>query len=149
MISIVKSIQFVTIMLMVGFLFTINLAFPSQTGTITLAWDTPTENSDGTPLFDLAGYKLYYDNDQAGEPYNGIGLPEGDSPITISLFSLTDQFNPEFVLTLVPSGTYYIVVTAYDDVLNESNYSNEITGSVIDSIAPGEVVIHTVTVTVP
>ncbi len=29
-------------------------------GTITLAWDAPTTNTDGTPLTDLAGYKIYY-----------------------------------------------------------------------------------------
>lgn len=29
-------------------------------GTISLSWIAPTENTDGTPLTDLAGYKIYY-----------------------------------------------------------------------------------------
>lgn len=29
-------------------------------GTATLSWEPPTENDDGSPLTDLAGYRLYY-----------------------------------------------------------------------------------------
>jgi hypothetical protein len=29
-------------------------------GTATLSWEPPTENADGSPLTDLAGYRLYY-----------------------------------------------------------------------------------------
>ena len=29
-------------------------------GTATPSWDAPTTNADGTPLTDLAGYKVYY-----------------------------------------------------------------------------------------
>jgi hypothetical protein len=29
-------------------------------GQATLSWDPPTTNVDGTPLTDLAGYKVYY-----------------------------------------------------------------------------------------
>ena len=29
-------------------------------GDATLAWDPPTTNADGSPLTDLAGYKIYY-----------------------------------------------------------------------------------------
>jgi hypothetical protein len=32
---------------------------PSGT-TATLTWDAPTTNADGTPLTDLAGYRIYY-----------------------------------------------------------------------------------------
>ena len=31
-----------------------------STGSVTLAWDAPTTNLDGTPLTALAGYKVYY-----------------------------------------------------------------------------------------
>jgi len=33
---------------------------PIAAGSATLSWDPPTENSDGTPLTDLAGYRIYY-----------------------------------------------------------------------------------------
>jgi ABC-type glycerol-3-phosphate transport system substrate-binding protein len=32
----------------------------SSTNSATLTWDAPTTNVDGTPLTDLAGYKVYY-----------------------------------------------------------------------------------------
>ncbi len=32
----------------------------SSSGYINLSWDAPTINSDGSPLTDLAGYKVYY-----------------------------------------------------------------------------------------
>ncbi|UCE70748.1 MAG: fibronectin type III domain-containing protein, partial [Nitrospiraceae bacterium] len=31
-----------------------------STGSVTLSWDAPTTNLDGTPLTYLAGYKVYY-----------------------------------------------------------------------------------------
>ncbi len=34
-------------------------------GTATLSWEPPTENADGTPLTDLAGYRIYYGRNQA------------------------------------------------------------------------------------
>jgi hypothetical protein len=33
---------------------------PIAVGAATLSWNPPTENSDGTPLMDLAGYRIYY-----------------------------------------------------------------------------------------
>jgi hypothetical protein len=32
-------------------------------GSVTLSWHPPTENTDGTPLTDLAGYRIYYSVD--------------------------------------------------------------------------------------
>src|SRR5688572_3375538 len=33
-------------------------------GTATLSWNPPTENADGSPLTDLAGYRIYYGRNQ-------------------------------------------------------------------------------------
>jgi hypothetical protein len=33
---------------------------PSTSNSVTLSWIAPTTNEDGTPLTDLAGYKIYY-----------------------------------------------------------------------------------------
>jgi hypothetical protein len=33
---------------------------PEETGSATLSWTAPTENTDGTPLTDLSGYTIYY-----------------------------------------------------------------------------------------
>ena len=80
---------------------------------ITLQWDTNTEP-------DLAGYEVYYKTNSSGEPYDGTGATEGDSPIdvgditTFTLHSLADGV------------TYFFVVTAYDSEGLESDYSNEV-----------------------
>jgi len=94
---------------------------------IRIAWDETTTDSDGSPCTDLAGYKVHYKQDtQGGPPYAGTGLDQGDSPIAVPLSSLSDPANPEFYLTGVSPGTYYLVVTAYDTSANESGFSNEV-----------------------
>jgi hypothetical protein len=79
---------------------------------IKLAWDPPTTNGDGTPLTDLAGYKVYYGTTSGtyGSPIN-VG-----NVTTYTLAGLT------------PGQSYFIVVTAYDSSDNESGYSNEVSG---------------------
>ena len=76
---------------------------------ITLSWDAPTTNVDGTPLTDLAGYKIYH----------GIVSGVYDSP--------TDVHNVTTItLQNFCEGTHYFVATAYDTSGNESGYSNEV-----------------------
>jgi hypothetical protein len=38
---------------------------PAATSSVTLNWSMPTQNVDGTPLTDLAGYKVYYGQESA------------------------------------------------------------------------------------
>jgi hypothetical protein len=76
---------------------------------VTLAWDAPTTNEDGTPLTDLAGYRIHY----------------GPSPGTYS--QIVDVANVTRVtLQNLPPGIYYFAATAYDLSKNESRYSNEV-----------------------
>lgn len=42
------------------FVITVAAAPTSATASVTLSWDAPTQNSDGTPLTDLAGYRVSY-----------------------------------------------------------------------------------------
>ncbi|MCG2776535.1 MAG: hypothetical protein L6406_12725, partial [Desulfobacterales bacterium] len=80
---------------------------------ITLAWDANTEPN-------LAGYKVYYDTDCSGAPYNGAGAAEDDSPIDVGNVT-------EFTLHgLSDDDVYFFVVTAYNDEGLESGYSNEV-----------------------
>jgi hypothetical protein len=79
-------------------------------GQIQLAWNAPTTNSDGTPLTDLAGYKLYY------------GLVSGTYIHTIDVGNRTT-----YTVSSLESGrTYYFAVTAYDTFGNESDFSAEV-----------------------
>ncbi len=75
---------------------------------VTISWDAPGTNEDGTPLTDLVGYNVYY------------GPSPGNYTQTIDIGNYTT------VSIDLPSGTYYFVVTAYDTSGNESSYSNEV-----------------------
>ena len=83
-------------------------------GNVTLSWDPPATNSDGTLLTDLAGYKLYYST--VSGSYTDI-IDVG-SATTYQVTDLTDGL------------TYYFTVTAYDTSQNESDYSNEVSKTV-------------------
>ncbi len=78
-------------------------------GEATLTWDPPTTNADGTPLTDLAGYKVYY------------GTESGNYSQSIDVGNVTTYT----VSGLTNGQTYYFAVTAYDTSGNESDYSNE------------------------
>jgi hypothetical protein len=84
----------------------------SPGGTIRLAWDPPTTNVDGSPLTDLAGYKIYY-----GTASGTYGQPIDVGNVTT--YTLTG---------LVQGQTYYIAATAYDTSNNQSGFSNEVSG---------------------
>jgi hypothetical protein len=61
---------------------------------------------------------VYYSTTNSGPPYNGTGLPEGDSPINVG--SVTN-----FTLTGL-TGRLTVVVTAEDPLNQESRYSNQV-----------------------
>jgi len=72
----------------------------------------PTTNVDGTPLTDLAGYKVY------------VGTASGAYGTSIKVGNVAT-----YILSGLTSGqTYYIAVTTYDYDNNESDYSNEVSG---------------------
>ena len=76
-----------------------------------LSWVAPTENVDGTPLEDLAGYRIYH-----GTASRDYAAP----PIAV-----TDPSAVSYELTLT-SGTHYVAMTAIDAEGNESAFSNEV-----------------------
>jgi len=96
-------------------------SIPASAGTsnVTLAWDAPTTNADGTKLTDLAGYKLYY------------GAESGVYTKTVDVGDITT-----FQVKGIPDGPYFFAVTAYDTMGNESGYSNEV-NTFLDTIPPG------------
>ena len=125
-----------SLILSILFLFySVSWSWSASPKSITVSWQPSITNEDGTPCMDLAGYKIYYDKDKSGAPYNGIGIQEGDSPILLPLSIFADPAKPEFILNGLTSGTYYLVVTAYDTSVNESRYSNEI-NPFVDTTAP-------------
>lgn len=87
----------------------------ARTGSVQLAWIAPQTNADGTPLSDLAGYRVRYGT-QSGSYSNTIDIP---SPHTLN-----------HVLTGLPPSTYYLVVTAYNSENVESVTSVEVSKSI-------------------
>jgi hypothetical protein len=79
---------------------------------VTLAWVAPTENSNGTPLTNLAGYKIHYGT--ASQDYTQV--------VSVSNPSLS-----RYVLDSLPSGTYFFAITAFNAQGVESPLSGEIT----------------------
>ena len=75
-----------------------------------LRWQAPSQNVDGTPLTDLAGYVIYW----------GTSSRDYIGSHTINSPDVT-----EWEATMAP-GTYYFAMTAFDASNNESGYSNEV-----------------------
>src|SRR5215510_6817974 len=97
----------------------LSLAFaatPAQAAQVQLAWDAPVQ-TDGTPVTNLAGYKLYYGS-QSGQ-YQTM-IPVG----------LTTTYTVMNVSAGQPS---YFAVKAYDSNGTESVFSNEV------SVTPGTI----------
>jgi fibronectin type 3 domain-containing protein len=87
----------------------------TATAALTLAWDAPTTNTDGSSLnsaTDLSQYKIYYGT--ASLAYTQVVNVTNPGTTTISQ-----------TLTLSP-GTYYFAVTTVDASGQESDYSNEV-----------------------
>lgn len=86
----------------------------TTTETATLAWSAPITNTDGTPLTDLAGYKVHY------------GKSSGTYTNTVTIGKVTS-----YSINNLAPGTYYFTVTAYDTTGLESGYSNEVSKVVL------------------
>ncbi|MCW9014630.1 MAG: fibronectin type III domain-containing protein [Gammaproteobacteria bacterium] len=82
----------------------------SGDGVVTLSWLPPTENTDGSNLTDLSGYKIYY-----GTSSNTL-----NSTITVNNPGLAEYV----VENLNNNTTYYFAITAIKSNSAESNYSN-------------------------
>ncbi|MCZ6641035.1 MAG: hypothetical protein O7F71_05630 [Gammaproteobacteria bacterium] len=76
----------------------------------TLRWQAPTQNVDGSPLTDLAGYIVYWGtqsrNYTGSHTINSPGITEWDATVA--------------------AGPYYFALTALDSEGNESGYSNQV-----------------------
>ena len=86
------------------------------TGSATLSWTPPTQNDDGSPLTDLAGYKVYWGTSQGSYP----------NSVTLNNAGLTTYV----VESLTSGNTYFFVTTALNSAGVESNYSNVATKTI-------------------
>ena len=98
------------------FLFSLSLfnAYNLYAANVTLSWIPPSTRADGTPLTDLAAYKIYF------------GTSSGNYTQNIDVGNVTI-----YTVTNLSTGTaYYFATTAYDASNNESSFSNEVSKTI-------------------
>ena len=109
----------------VAFFFMCGMAMAASN--VTLIWDANSET-------DLAGYRLY--QSQIPGVYT---FGDGNQVATILAGTETVQ------IADMADGTYFWVLTAYDNDGNESGASNEVTAN-LDTLAPGAPATVTITI---
>lgn len=88
--------------------FTINVV-ATATGSATLSWAPPTQNSDGSPLTNLAAYRIYFGTEQESLT----------NAVTVSNPGVTT-----FVVEQLTPATWFFAVTAVNGAGAESSLSN-------------------------
>ena len=83
-----------------------------SSGSATLNWIPPVQNTDGSVLTDLAGFKIYYGTSQGTYP----------NQVTINNPGVT-----MFVVDNLTPDTWYFVSTAFNTSSRESDFSNVVT----------------------
>lgn len=95
--------------------FTITVAQAnSGAGNVTLSWTAPTVNTDGTPLTDLAGYKIYY----------GTSASSLSNVVTVSNGVTT------YVIEGLTAGTWYFALQSYTSTGTQSALSNVVSKTI-------------------
>jgi hypothetical protein len=87
---------------------------PTTSTNVTLAWEPPTQNSDGSTLTDLVGYKIHYGT--ASQNYTAT-------------MALDNPGLTRYVVDSLPAGKYYFAVAAYNSKGIESSLSDEVSAS--------------------
>ena len=88
---------------------------PNVTGTAELTWTAPTQNEDGSPLTNLAGYKVRY----------------GQTPSTLT--TIRDIANPATTTVTIEglaTGTWYFTVASYTNAGVESAPTGAVSKSI-------------------
>jgi len=83
----------------------------ATSSSVTLSWQPPTQNSNGSSITDLAGYVIHY----------GTASADYKQVAKVKNAGLT-----RFVLDNLAKGTYYFAITAYNSKGLESELSPEV-----------------------
>jgi hypothetical protein len=89
--------------------FSIIVLQQQSNGSATLSWNPPTQNTDGSALQNLAGYRIYHGNSQGSMT----------NQVTVTNAGLTS-----YVIASLGAGTHYFGITAYTSDGIESQMSN-------------------------
>jgi hypothetical protein len=92
-----------------AFSISVNAPPPAITGSAALSWTAPTQNTDGSSLTDLAGYKVYHGTSSTS--LSDVMWVAGSSATT-------------YTYTALAAGTHYFAVSAYSSTGTESGLSS-------------------------
>lgn len=95
--------------------FSIVVSEGNPVGGVTLSWQAPTTNADGSALVDLKGYKVHYGSES--KTYSDT--------IQVSNPGITT-----YMVENLKAGQYYFAVTAYNSAGQESSLSGEVSTQV-------------------
>ena len=95
--------------------FTINVETSASADSVTLSWQPPTENADGSALVNLQGYDIHY----------GTKSQNYTETIKVANPGLTT-----YVVQNLPAGKYYFAVTAYNSSGVDSSPSGEVSTTI-------------------
>jgi len=84
-------------------------------GTALVSWIPPTQRTDGSPLGNLAGFRIYF-----GE----------ESDLLTEVISVPNAGLTSFLVENLPVGTWHFTVTAVDEAGVESSQSNSATKTI-------------------
>ena len=118
--KILRVIFSAVIVLAASMLVIVNVHFDPDAGIVLrgdleLSWETPTKNSDNTPLADLAGYTIYCWNAESQETKTIV---------------IEDPRLTSYRIEHVPPGTYHCAVSAVADPGIASALSDVVTKKV-------------------
>ena len=88
---------------------------PPTTGSATVNWAPPTQNTNGSALTNLAGYTISY----------GTSASQLTSTVKVANAGLTS-----YVIESLPAGTYYFGVEAYNSTGQTSSVSNVVSKTI-------------------
>jgi hypothetical protein len=106
---------------------------PSGSSSLSVTWDAPTTDADGTCSADLSGYIIHYGvrsriyplNDMV--PVNAVScVDSGTEPVA----GCGNSMVCTYTINNLGAANWYVAVQAYDNVGNRSIYSNEIVRTV-------------------
>lgn len=91
-----------------AFSITVTVTQPA-TGSATLSWNIPTQNTDGSALKNLDGYRIYYGTNKAS---------------LTQVIDIPNDGTTSYQITNLGSGTWYFGIKAYNSAGVESDLSN-------------------------
>ena len=87
----------------------------SSNGTALVSWTPPTENTDGSTLTDLAGYKIHYGTSPGNYTHTEV---------------INDPGITSFMVENLASADWYFAVTSFNSSDIESSYSTEVSKTI-------------------